>query len=85
VGSRLYHVKAEPVEFIAALLEVRHIDIREAQGFFMHCRIGFDPLKAFQRNDEMFSLTVMFRGLRKEYVYMLPVIFTQNWYGCQWA
>jgi hypothetical protein len=27
----------------------------------------------------------MFRGLRKEYVYMLPVIFTQNWYGCQWA
>ena len=74
MGSGFYHVELDTMEAVGMMLAHSPLDVRGARAFVMPWKQGFDPKEAARKGDRIFPLTIVFPGLRKEYLPMLVAI-----------
>ena len=74
MGSGFYHVELDTMEAVEMMLAHSPLDVRGARAFVMPWKQGFDPKEAARKGDRIFPLTIVFPGLRKEYLPMLVAI-----------
>ena len=74
MGRGFYHVELDTIESVGIMLEHSPLDVRGARAFVMPWKQGFNPVEAIRKGDRIFPLTIVFPGLRKEYLPMLEAI-----------
>ena len=74
MGRGFYHVELDTIESVGMMLEHSPLDVRSARALVMPWKPGFNMVEAIWRGDRIFPLTIVFPGLRKEYLPILGVI-----------
>ena len=74
MGRGFYHVELDTTESVGMMLEHSPLDIRGARAFVMPWKQGFNPMEAIRKGERIFPLTIVFPGLRKEYLPMIGAI-----------
>ena len=74
MGREFYHVELDTIESMGIMLEHSPLDVRGARAFVMPWKQGFNPMEAIRKGDRIFPLTIVFLGLRKEYLPMFGAI-----------
>ena len=74
MGTGFYHVELDTIESVGMMLEHSPLDVRGARAFVMPWKQGFKPMEAIQKGERIFPLTIVFPGLRKEYLSIIEEI-----------
>ena len=74
LGKGFYHVEVDTIDAVRNLLQHSPIDIRGARAFVMPWKQGFNPVEVLHKGERIFPITVVFPGLRKEYLPMISAI-----------